>query len=401
MKPETTVPGEVTPAPPARRDTILIVDDLVANTEVLLAALADTYDVSVIQDGPTALAALATVKPDLILLDIVMPGLDGYEVCTRLQANPDTRDIPVIFLTAMAEDNDEEKGLNLGAVDYITKPFNPALVKARVRNHLALRHARIEVVRQRDQVEVALQKLRKLEQQRDDLVHMIVHDLRSPLTGLTCYLDLLYQDLLSPEKANATDLNDLCAAQKTTRELCDMVSALLDVSRLETGQMPLYCAASDVGQLTHLALERLGALTHGRRVSVHLPDAPVWAQCDPTITGRILQNLLGNALKFTPPDGCIQITIVSEESGVCLSITDTGPGIPAEYHEKVFQKFGQVAARKDWQRSSTGLGLTFCKLAVEAQGGRIQLESEPGRGTTFHLRLPLAASKAEGMTNDE
>jgi signal transduction histidine kinase len=142
-------------------------------------------------------------------------------------------------------------------------------------------------------------------------------------------------------------------------------------------------------------------LTHGRRVSVHLPDAPVWAQCDPTITGRILQNLLGNALKFTPPDGCIQITIVSEESGVCLSITDTGPGIPAEYHEKVFQKFGQVAARKDWQRSSTGLGLTFCKLAVEAQGGRIQLESEPGRGTTFHLRLPLAASKAEGMTNDE
>ena len=374
------------------RDTILIVDDLVANTEVLLAALADTYDVSVIQDGPTALAALATVKPDLILLDIMMPGMDGYEVCTRLQANPDTRDIPVIFLTALTEDNDEEKGLKLGAVDYITKPFNPALVEARVRNHLALRHARIEVVRQRDQVEVALQKLRKLEQQRDDLVHMIVHDLRSPLTGLMCYLDLL-----APGEADATDFEkSLCAAQKTTRELCAMVSALLDVSRLETGQMPLHCAASDVGQLTRLALERLGALTHGRRVSVHLPDAPVWAHCDPTITGRILQNLLDNALKFTPPDGCIQITIVPEESCVCLSIADTGPGIPAAYHEKVFQKFGQVAARKQGQRSSTGLGLTFCKLAVEAQGGRIQLESEPGRGATFHLRLPLAAGKAEG-----
>ena len=168
-----------------------------------------------------------------------------------------------------------------------------------------------------------------------------------------------------------------------------MVTALLDVSRLETGQMPLHCAASDLVQLTRLALERLGALTHGRRLSVHFPDAPVWAHCDPTITGRILQNLLDNALKFTPLNGCVEITIVSEESCVCLSIADTGLGIPAEFHEKVFQKFGQVAARKDRQRSSTGLGLTFCKLAVEAQGGRIQLESEPGHGTTFHLRLPL------------
>jgi K+-sensing histidine kinase KdpD len=365
---------------------------LVANTEVLLAALADTYDVSVIQDGPTALAALATVKPDLILLDIMMPGMDGYEVCTQLQANPGTRDIPVIFLTALSEDSDEEKGLNLGAADYITKPFNPALVKARVRNHLALRHTRIEVVRQRDQVEVALQKLRKLEQQRDDLVHMIVHDLRGPLTGMVGYLDMLARD-----KANAPNFErDLCAAQKSTKALCDMVSALLDVSRLETGLMPLRSEASDVGQLTHLALERLGALTYGRRILVHIPAHPIMAHCDSTITGRILQNLLDNALKFTSPEGCIQITVVPEESCVRLSIADTGPGIAAEYHEKVFQKFCQVEARTIGSRRSTGLGLAFCKLAVEAQGGSIRLESEPGRGATFHLRLPLAAGKAEG-----
>ena len=416
MKPETTVPSEVSPSPPAQRDTVLIIDDLVANTEVLLAALADTYDVSVIPDGPTALAALATVKPDLILLDIMMPGMDGFEVCTRLQANPDTRDIPVIFLTAMAEDNDEEKGLNLGAVDYITKPFNPALVKARVRNHLALRHARIEVMRQRDQVEVALQKLRKLEQQRDDLVHMIVHDLRGPLTGMMGYLDLLAE-----EKANTPDFAKyLLAAQKSTKALCDIVSALLDISRLETGLMPLQRTASDVGQLTQLALERLGLLTQGRRILIRLPAHPalvygnpahtgqlgesrqhipedlIMAHCDPTITQRILQNLLDNALKFTPSEGCIQITIVPEESCVCLSIADTGPGIAAEYHEKVFQKFCQVETRTIGSRRSTGLGLAFCKLAAEAQDGSIQLESELGHGATFHLRLPLAASKAKG-----
>ena len=410
MKPETTVPNEVSPPPPARRDTILIVDDLVANTDVLLAALADTYDVSVIQDGPTALAALATVKPDLILLDIMMPGMDGYEVCTQLQANPGTRDIPVIFLTALSEDSDEEKGLNLGAAEYITKPFNPALVKARVRNHLALRHTRIEVVRQRDQVEVALQKLRKLEQQRDDLVHMIVHDLRGPLTGMVGYLDMLARD-----KANAPNFErDLCAAQKSTKALCDMVSALLDVSRLETGLMPLRCEASDVGQLTHLAIERLGALTYGRRISVQLPGLPtlvfgnpahtgqfgerrqhipehlIMAHCDPTITGRILQNLLDNALKFTSSEGSIQITIVPEDSCVRLCIADNGPGIAPEYHEKVFQKFCQVETRAVGSRRSTGLGLAFCKLAVEAQGGSIRLESRPGRGATFHVRLPLA-----------
>ena len=199
MKPETAVSCEASPPPPARRDTILIVDDLVANTEVLLAALADTYDVSVIQDGQTALAAMATVEPDLILLDIVMPGLEGYAVCAQLQANPDTHDIPVIFLTSLTDDYNEEKGLNLGAVDYITKPFNPALVKARVRNHLALRHARIEVVQQRNQVEVALQKLHKLERQRDDMVQMIVHDLRSPLTGIVCFLDLLSMQKVAPD----------------------------------------------------------------------------------------------------------------------------------------------------------------------------------------------------------
>ena len=382
---------EVSPRPPARRDRILIVDDVVGNTEVLLATLADTYDVSVIQDGPTALAALATEEPDLILLDIMMPGMDGYEVCAELQANPDTRDIPVIFLTALTKDNDEEKGLTLGAVEYITKPYNLALVKARVRNHLALRHARIEVVRQRDQAEVALEKLRQLEQQRDALVHMIVHDLRTPLTGLVCYLDLL-----STEEGTPTDFQaNLRLSQRAARTLCDMVAALLDVSRLETGEMPFHCEHSDVGQLATTTIQRLGGLTRGRQISVNLPAQPVMAYCDPSLTGRIIQNLLDNSLKFTPPDGCIRIEIVPEEQCARLSIADTGPGIPAEFREQVFQKFAQVEARKERRRFSTGLGLPFCKLAVEAQGGSIQLESELGHGATFHLRLPLAARSAE------
>jgi two-component system sensor histidine kinase/response regulator len=354
--------------------------------------LKDDFRVKVASNGEKALKiAQADPGPDLILLDIMMPGMDGYEVCAELQANPDTRDIPVIFLTALTKDNDEEKGLKLGAVDYITKPYNLALVKARVRNHLALRHARIEVVRQRDQAEVALEKLRQLEQQRDALVHMIVHDLRTPLTGLVCYLDLL-----STEEGTPTDFQaNLRLSQRAARTLCDMVAALLDVSRLETGEMPFHCEHSDVGQLATTTIQRLGGLTRGRQISVNLPAQPVMAYCDPSLTGRIIQNLLDNSLKFTPPDGCIRIEIVPEEQCARLSIADTGPGIPAEFREQVFQKFAQVEARKDRRRFSTGLGLPFCKLAVEAQGGSIQIESEPGRGTIFRVRLPLATRSAE------
>jgi signal transduction histidine kinase len=357
----------------------------VANIDILLEALADEYSVSVALDGRNALNSVVSVKPDLILLDVMMPEMDGYEVCAKLKESAVTRDIPVIFLTALNEDDDEEKGLQLGAVDYITKPFNPGLVKARVRNHLALRHARLDAMRQKDQTEDAYRKLHELERLRDDLVHMVVHDMRSPLMVIGFFLSQL-----SPEEVNQPDFQDsLRMTREISQELCEMVSTLLDVSRLESGQMPLHREAVNLEVLAKSILKRMGGLTQAHQVSVHAPAAPVVALCAPDITGRILQNLLGNALKFTPESGCIRIEMAQEDAYARISISDTGPGIPPEYHEKVFQKFGQVEVRKDGQRRSTGLGLTFCKLAAESQGGSIQLESQPGQGATFHVRLPL------------
>jgi two-component system, sensor histidine kinase and response regulator len=386
MNQQKSVSCEAHQPPTPKRDVLLIVDDVPANTDVLVAALADSYSVRVTMDGTTALNSIAVVKPDLILLDVMMPGMDGFEVCAKLKANPDTRDIPVIFLTALTGSFSAEKGLNLGAVDYISKPINPSLVKARLRNHLALRHAQIETARQRDQAEAAYQKLRKLEKLRDDLVHMIVHDMRSPLMGIRFFLEIL-----SPEEVNAPDfqkgLNDM---RDVTKGLCETVSTLLDVSRLEAAQMPLHREASDLGQLTSAVLQKMSGLVGSRHLSVHLPAQPIIAYCDPAITERIIQNLFGNALKFTPEEGSVRVELVAEEQFARLSITDTGCGIPAECHEKVFEKFGQVEAQKEGRALSSGLGLTFCKLAVEAHGGSIQLDSEVGRGSTFHLRLPLA-----------
>jgi len=384
MNQANTGTGEGRPLPPARIETILVVEDVAANIDILVDAFGDEYSVSVTLDGQSALKTLDAVNPDLILLDVMMPGMDGYEVCARLKENPATRDIPVIFLTAMNEDVDEAKGLRLGAVDYITKPFNPSLVKARIRNHLDLRRARMEVVEQRNTIAADYQKLRELEKLRDDLVHMIVHDMRSPLTGLVLFLEAL-----SPENFMDPDFqNNLAQIREASRALSDMVTSLLDVSRLEAGQMPLHCEVSDLGQLTRNATQRLSGLTQGRQVTVHTTTASILAYCDRSLTERIVQNLLGNALKFTPPEGSIRIELGLEDQWARFSITDTGPGIPVEYHEKVFQKFGQVEQQNKRKAPSSGLGLTFCKLATEAQGGDIQLASEAGRGATFHLRLP-------------
>jgi PAS domain S-box-containing protein len=283
----------------------------------------------------------------------------------------------------------EGKEFNCGFARDITERKRIEQELERHRTHLEdlVTERTAELQLSRDKTEAAYQKLRELEKLRDDLVHMVVHDMRSPLTGLGMYLDLL-----SPEEVNAPDFQEnLGLMRETSRTLSGMVTSLLDVSRMESGQMPLHCEVSDLGQLTSAALKQLSGLIQGRQISVRGSDSSVLAYCDPVLTQRIFENLVGNALKFTPEAGSVRIELAVEGSWGRFSITDTGPGIPVEYHKKVFEKFGQVEMRKDRKTPSSGLGLAFCKLAVEAQGGSIQLESEPGHGTTFHVRLPKHA----------
>lgn len=384
--------------PQDTRAKVLVVDDTETNIDILVCALGDEFEVSVAMDGKTALQCVAEVMPDLILLDIMMPEMDGYEVCRRLKADKAARDIPVIFLTAFSLDSAEETGLSLGAIDYVTKPFNPALVKARVRNHVALRRSQLDTIRQRDHLETAYQSLRELEKMRDDLVNLVVHDMRSPLMSILGYLELAL--VAKAEGPGLTREEFVRRSMDSARRLSDMVTSLLDVSRLEAGQMPLKCADCDIRELAEAVVKRLGGLAEGRNLSVKSPNTPALSHCDPEIIQRVVQNLLGNALKFTPVEGSITIEIAPEEQWTRFSVTDTGPGIPREHHDKVFQKFGQVAMRNDGQ-PSTGLGLTFCRLAVEAHGGSIQMDSEPGRGTAFHVRLPIASQAGAAQAGAE
>ena len=343
---------------------LLIVDDTPENIEVLVEILSPEYRTKVALTGEKAVGLCAgDGPPDLILLDVMMPGMDGYEVCRRLKVAEPTRDIPVIFVTAKTEEQDETKGLELGAVDYITKPISPAIVKARVRTHLAL-------LTQRQQIEESYVRLQELESLRDNLTGMIVHDMRSPLMAIMGGVQLLSEKLDEADE----DFQFATMATAAASELNEMVTSLLDISRMESGHMPLEAIAE---------FEEI-------RLAVTGESTP--AAVDEKLLHRVFQNLLNNAIKFSPGGSTVLVTVARDGECVRVAVADSGPGISEEYREKIFEKFGQVEARKKSQKHFAGLGLTFCKLAVEAHGGQIGVDSEVGRGSTFWFTLPCHGS---------
>lgn len=360
---------------------ILIVDDTPANLQLLSDMLkARGYKVRPVPSGKLALQATELDPPDLILLDINMPELNGYEVCKRLKANPRFAEIPILFISALTDTEDKVRAFHAGGVDYVTKPFQFEEVEARVQTHLELR-------RQKQELRESYEKLQDLERLRDSLVHMIVHDMRTPLTGISGFLELSAMQELPPKVAGYVS-----RARVSTDALIDMVSSLLDVNKMESGEMELDLTEYDMGSLVQEALAKVESLKGERQITVSTPAAPVTLTCDAGQISRVVQNLLGNALKFTPKDGAIQMRLFPAGEALRVEVEDTGPGIPEEYRARIFEKFGQVESREQKQKFSTGLGLAFCKLAVEAHGGRIGVDSEVGKGSTFWFVLPRTAA---------
>lgn len=370
-----------------KKPDILVVDDTPANLRLLTDLLKERgCKVRPVPGGQLAIQAVQKEKPDLILLDINMPGMNGYEVCERLKADDALKEIPVIFISALDETMDKIKAFAVGGLDYITKPFQFEEVEARVQTHLKLRRLQVERQRQNQQLQESCDQLKKLEDLRDNLTNMIIHDMRSPLMGLTGYLKMLETD--AAEKLSPDERMMLGETRSCGSLLENMVNTLLDVSRLEEGKMPLHREKADIDVLIQKALQSLGSLTK-QVVLIHRKSAlPILVHCDVNLVARIVANLVGNAIKFTPEGG--QVVVSAESRGVAarICVADTGSGIPLEYRHKIFEKFGQVETRQQRKMYSTGLGLTFCKLAVEAHGGEIGVESEPGQGSAFWFTLP-------------
>lgn len=359
--------------------TVLVVDD----THTALKLLADIlkaagFQVRPADSGELALASAAGSPPDLILLDINMPALDGYEVCRRLKRDERLKDIPVIFISALSETIDKVKAFGVGGVDYVTKPFDAAEVEARVRTHLELR-------RQRQLLQANYQELRRLEGLRDNLVHMVVHDMRSPLMSVSGSLELLRLHLPAQD-ADAKSILKL--GLDGTAELITLCNAVLDVSRLESGQMPVNRAPCDMLTFVSEAVAATKVQADFRCVSVRVEGAPVCAWADSGLAYRVIVNLLTNAIKHSPENAAVRVVLRKEPAWVRVEVIDAGAGIPPEHHNKIFEKFCLVEARQEGQKHSAGLGLAFCKLAVEALGGEIGVRSQVGHGSAFWFLLP-------------
>jgi len=366
----------------------MVVDDSTANLKLLGNLFREKgYLVRPFSKASLALLAAQKESPDLFLLDINMPEMDGYELCRRLKAIESLSSIPVIFLSTLQDLQDKVKAFECGAVDYVTKqPFHFEEIYARVHAHLRVRELQRDLEARNEDLRRNLEQLRRLEELKDNLTHMIVHDMRSPLTVIV----MATQMLAKPETGlSPQDQSNIELAHNAAEHLVEMTTTLLDISRLEAGKMPLNLDDQELGILAKGCIDSLSILL--RRFDtgvVRRSEGMLIARCDKTIVSRVLGNLLGNAAKFTPDKGRITISLAVEGDFIRISVTDSGPGIPKAEQAVVFEKFGQGGSGKKAQ--GTGLGLTFCRLAIEAHGGTIGVESEPGQGATFWFTLPRA-----------
>ncbi len=381
---------DVIPDPAAPAD-ILVVDDTPANLDVLVEMLGEQgYRARPVLSGFLALQSARLQPPDLILLDINMPEMNGYEVCQRLKADANLKDIPVIFISALHDTVDKVQAFDAGAVDYIAKPFQFEEVKARVQTHL-------RTYRMQKELEQQYAAIKKLEELKDNLTHMIVHDMASPIQTIGLAVDLALGGETGQSRENVEVLS---RAADASRSLTEMVNSLLDISRMEAGQMPLHPADADLRHLAEEAAETMRLLAGAKeiRLAVQGPSVPLRADTD--LIRRVFINLIGNALKFTPKGGDVFITTSTFDGLAAAEVHDTGIGIPEEYHERIFEKFGQIETDQPRPQHSSGLGLTFCRLVVGAHGGRIGVRSHPGAGSTFWFALPQTAEEGRPKTDD-
>ena len=363
-------------------------DDNETNRDVLTRRLEmQGYATQTAPDGPSALSAIAAREFDLVLLDIMMPDMDGYEVLRRLKQSERTRDLPVIMISAIGDLDSVVRCIEMGAEDYLPKPFNPTLLRARIGACLEKKRGHDREVRMFAQLQENYQRLQELEKMRDDLTSMIVHDLRTPLSSLMAGLQTIPMlGKLSPEQQECCDI-----ALRGASSLLDMINDLLDISKLEGGASDLDIEPLDVGALIESALEQVQSAAALRQIGWQREwpsDLPLFAG-DHDKLRRTLVNLLGNAIKFSPAAGRIVAGARADQNELVMWVRDHGEGIPRDAFERIFEKFGQVEDRKAGRTMSTGLGLALCKMVVEAHGGRIWVESELGKGSTFTFALPL------------
>ena len=375
LKPETGVKGN-----------ILIVDDTPNNLRLLSSMLhKQGYEVRSAISGSVALMAVQMVPLDLILLDINMPKMNGYEVCQRLKADPQTREIPVIFLSALGEPLDKVQAFQVGGVDYITKPFQVEEVLARVENHLALRQMQIELQQAKAEALRALEQEQELNRLKSEFVSMISHDFRTPLTSIQGFAELLKYggERLTPALCERY-FGKIDAAIEHLLYLLDEV---LIIGSIEAGKTLHQPVPTDLNQFCRDLCETL-QLNDSHPIQLTYSGYSQ-VEIDQILLHRILVNLLSNAIKYSLDQTAIIFNVRSNEQEITFEIIDQGIGIPLENQQHLFKTFYRCS--NVGQVKGTGLGLAVVKKCLDICGGEIELLSQEGQGTTATVRLPVAA----------
>ncbi len=358
---------------PDKKHTILIVDDYKDNLDLLSAILQYEYRVLCARGGQQCLDMVQQEIPDLILLDVQMPILTGFDVLKKLRSNTVTEKVPVIILTAAYRDPKSiEEGFRLGADEYLTKPIETAELIVRVRSTLRMVKAE-----------------REIEHLKQEYMSMLVHDLRSPLQVIVISADLLRSgqggELTSEQNSYVKNI------LSTSKDLLEHINDLLDLSRLEKLPVELSRQNTDPVYIAHSVLERMKILAERNQITLseNLDRNIAMVMVDPNKLEQVIMNLLSNAIKFTPEGGLVKLSAKLSDHYLTISISDTGPGIPLEEQHLIFDKYKQLQSTQLTKHKGTGLGLAICRAIVEAHGGKIWVESEIGLGSTFYFTIPI------------
>lgn len=358
---------------------LVIVDDIAENLSILSTILEkEGYRVRPAISGALALQAIEIQLPDLILLDIRMPGMDGFEVCKRLKANEQTKNIPVIFVSALNEIEDKVKAFSVGGVDYITKPFQSDEVSIRIQTHIILAEQRKHI-----------ENLNRVQSQMIDLV---THNIRTPLATI-----LLNSEMIQRAKPENIDRY----AKKINRageHINTLVSDFFNLNRLDSGET-LKIQAIDITEFIMGIIERFVASAQHSQIELQseLPEDPIIFHSDFHYLEEALNNLVSNAIKYTSAGGTVIVRAFQREAEIIIELQDNGSGINPESLSDIFDRFYRLPAHRKAGIPGTGLGLSITRSIIERLGGEIIVESQLGEGSIFQVLLPHVSPNTQSL----
>ncbi len=370
---------------------VLIVEDNQENTDLLVFFLRPKgYEITTVADGLQAIEAVEKEKPDIILLDIMLPKMNGFEVCEKLKSDNCTKSIPILMITALKELKDKIKALEAGADDFISKPFENIELLARVKSLLRLKEYHDQLEATNAELEEKNETLMRMDKFKEELINLIVHDMKNPLFVIQGNLQMMSMNL--DQSPTETLKKYTKRIERSSQQLLRMVVNLLDISRFEEGNLVLKQDVADFNKIVNEISDRVKEYPENQSKEIvfdtdaNLPEMIF----DKSIIERMIENMINFAINNTSDGGRVDIQTRRLDGNLLqFSIHDNGTQLPKKYHDKIFEKFSQAEIKNAGYRVERALGLTFCKMAIDAHEGKMWMDLDNPVGNRFVIQIPL------------